>query len=487
MRKLIAGISIVLLVFLNACAKHDAPAAVQPSDDAPSPSPSATATAEPTPIPTPIGVDRTVDISGYKPFVPNLENSTVLTATYDEITNDLKTSIEDLMTIPENIVIGEVVEIYYTDVAGIDAIYCNYKLSEVLKGGLGVNDTITAVHYGGYMRGDVYTNNAGLILMRYLDGVQKEVELTSEHLLKWDYGVPNPAIGDRYALFLSQKAVPEGVYGNPLNCAGTYRVDGEELTFIDPVYYAASSDLCDITNLAQLRTIVEEYAAPPTPVIPAPVSTPLPEGRDLTTDLSGFDLFSRKENDVELQIHYPDLLEFGAVSVEHLSYFTELIIVGEVIDVLYSDKDYSWEQTFLNVKLHDVLKGDLSPGDTITLRYFGGYIRGSTWAEKYGENSLGAIPLSENYLIRYDFFKDVKHPKTGEKHLLFLLSDDEIDGLYQSSIIERAAMRSFLVNGESLTCVLPGYIPLRSLLNPPNVSTLDELRELIATAQPPFE
>jgi len=98
---------------------------------------------------------------------------------------------------------------------------------------------------------------------------------------------------------------------------------------------------------------------------------------------------------------------------------------------MYADEDF-YERIFLNIKALEVLRGDLTEGDIITVQRIGGYIRGSVWAAEYGENSLGEIPLSDDYMIRRDMFNDIPHPKLRDRYVLFLYPSNSLNGAYDA-------------------------------------------------------
>jgi len=470
------SIMIILLTLLSACTST-----AEPASETPSPiesiSPPTAETTEHSEVPVPDGIDRTADLSGYFPFTPDLDEAEIITLSPNIDLQPILLNSEQLCEGGEHIVIGKVTETYYVDVAGLDRVYYDFQLEEVLKGDLGAGDTITVVRSGGYVRGNVFAELNGFVPLQYFDNTQ-QLTLTNKHLLRWDYGIQTLVPGERYALFLVPKVYLDGVYGESSGMSGIYRIDGEAVNYLFSEFLDNSSDLLSITTLSELRTTVEKNVVQSlAPDSSAPGSAYSPAGVNRTADLSGIDTFILPENVTEVQLFYQDNIEYMPHrTVGELCRVAETIIVGEVMDILYTDEDF-YERIFLNVKSLETIRGGLTAGDIVTVQRVGGYIRGSIWAAEYGENSLGEIPLSDDYMIRRDMFNDIPYPKVGDKYVLFLCQSNSLDGAYDAFGYNRLSFTSFYVDGEIITQVFPEA--QKQFFASSGVTSLQQLREYV--------
>jgi hypothetical protein len=269
------GISIIVFVLslmLTACTPspgEEANASEPPSettvaiDSTFTSSPDAMITESPLP---PAGIDRTIDLSVLDPF--KLDGKTVISERYGVALLEFGTiyfDAGDLSEDAKDIVVGEVLATYYTDVDAGGMIFYDFKLSEVLRGDLGAGDTITVVSYGGYIRGSVYVQVHG----------DKEFDqpLTEDDLILSSSGVPLPIVGDRYVLFMlgcDNSRYAAGAYGVCGDFMGRYFLDGESVKRYAPVdapyFYTKNGERFDASNpipndpktLSELRTIVSE-------------------------------------------------------------------------------------------------------------------------------------------------------------------------------------------------------------------------------------
>lgn len=272
MKKRMAGISVLALILslLAACAAvpgtgttvSDPPsvttAAIEP---AATPSPDAIVSESPLPA----GINRTADISALDPFEPPAEETPLIGGgvallEFWKIYYDAADLSEDA----KDIVVGEVLAIYCTDVDAQGMIFYDFKLSEVLRGDLGVGDTITVASYGGYIRQSVFVQ---------VYGHEKFNRPLTEDGLIVDSGsgVPFPAVGDQYVLFMEghdNSQFPPGVYGVCGGFMGRYYLDGESVKRHvpddSPYFYIKNGERYDpndpIPNdpktLSELRTVV---------------------------------------------------------------------------------------------------------------------------------------------------------------------------------------------------------------------------------------
>lgn len=260
MKKCLAGISVIVLVIsllLTACnitpgakANVSAPASETKAAIESTVTPSSDAMSSDSPS-EPTGIDRTVDLSTLDPFEPPAEETPpgggVALLEFGTIYYDAGDLSEDA----KDIVVGEVLATYYTDVDANPIIYYDFKISEVLRGDLGVEDTITVGHFGGYTRGSA----------------------KDDLILDSGSGVPFPAVGDQYVLFMQGSdywQFPTGVYALCGGFMGRYFVDGESVKrytpYDSPYFYIKNGEYFDANNpipndpktLPELRTVVSE-------------------------------------------------------------------------------------------------------------------------------------------------------------------------------------------------------------------------------------
>ncbi|MCF0121379.1 MAG: hypothetical protein HUJ65_07050 [Oscillospiraceae bacterium] len=129
---------------------------------------------------------------------------------------------EDLCEVAKTVVIGEVLEVFYSDKNAVAMTCYDFKISDSLRGDLGVNDIITVVENGGYIRGDVYDSIYG--------SVHFEKTLTADDLIASSFcGTPMPEVGDKYILFLGDTRYMEGTYSPYGAFMGKYYIDGESV------------------------------------------------------------------------------------------------------------------------------------------------------------------------------------------------------------------------------------------------------------------
>ncbi|MCQ2452371.1 MAG: hypothetical protein MJ075_04460 [Oscillospiraceae bacterium] len=137
--------------------------------------------------------------------------------------------------------------------------------------------------------------------------------------------------------------------------------------------------------------------------------------------------------DADFQYIYADAAQLSEIS--------PVIVIGTVVDIRYSDKEA--RPTILeDVEINTILRGGLCEGDVITVEEFGGYIRLSTYVEKYGNEKI-PFNYDDNDQIEYGLIGGAPKPNIGDEYVFFLTESDIFPGAYN---IVGTFMGKYMVN-----------------------------------------
>jgi hypothetical protein len=166
------------------------------------------------------------------------------------------------------IVRGEVVDVYFTDVDARACIYYDFRILEVLRGDLGAGDLITVSHYGGYVRGSVYSR---VYSRRVWEKVLPD-NPTDRDLVRYEIiGHSFPAVGDQYVLAIKPQPFTEGAYTVHFDAMGRYFVYRDVYGGVTLVWRAKpymnwfkEDKFPDVKTLDELRELVASTPLNPT-------------------------------------------------------------------------------------------------------------------------------------------------------------------------------------------------------------------------------
>lgn len=151
------------------------------------------------------GIDKTVPVNAFNVSQDDVISSAVGQSDFGKTFADAA----ELSAVAEYVVLGEVLNVQYTDDGGIPRIHYDFKLNEVLRGNFKEKDIITVSQFGGYVRGDVFAKVYG--------DEKFDRRLTSSDLIHYSLNdAPEPMVGDTYVLFLADDELLKGgfaVYG----------------------------------------------------------------------------------------------------------------------------------------------------------------------------------------------------------------------------------------------------------------------------------
>lgn len=203
-----------------------------------------------TPVQSPTGIDRTIkvdafDISG-KEIISEVDGVPDFAVIYD--------NAQELSEVAKYIVYGEVIKTQYTDYNASARIYYDFKIDRVLRGDFKINDIITVGQSGGYVRGSVYAAVYG--------NAHFKEPLTDDVVFHESLcGAPEPAVGEKYVLFIGENNLLEGTYAVYGAFMGKYVVDGENIKRHVPPnepYFYNFIEKADQTALSELFSIIEK-------------------------------------------------------------------------------------------------------------------------------------------------------------------------------------------------------------------------------------
>ena len=150
---------------------------------------------------------------------------------------------EDASIYSPTIVIGEIVDIYYTDTLDVfppAATILDIKISTSLRGDLIEDDIISVIEYGGYIRAEY-------------DKTAKPEYIGTSELIKVQRraNTPEPNIGDNYVLFLRPCHLINGAYFITGEWMGKYILtnDGTVSRFISENNYWTFGTLEELINV----------------------------------------------------------------------------------------------------------------------------------------------------------------------------------------------------------------------------------------------
>lgn len=131
-------------------------------------------------------------------------------------------SVEDISIYAPTVVIGEVLDVYYTD-EGIDVSYPAYtiydfSITEVLRGDFVSGDIISISEYGGYMRGEQYYEFMGM------PGSPNEDHIVEVQRHGND---PQLEVGQKCVMFLHESPYFEGTWLNTGDWFGVYYINDD--------------------------------------------------------------------------------------------------------------------------------------------------------------------------------------------------------------------------------------------------------------------
>ena len=130
--------------------------------------------------------------------------------------------VEDLSEVAPIIVQGTVLRVYFDDTNARATTIFDFQINSVLRGEFEIGDTISVEEYGGYVRGNVFTEKYG----------QKFGAPLTENDLIAIMPVGNAPIaeeGDEYILFLDESTVVDGAYSIFGIYKGKFIVDNNNL------------------------------------------------------------------------------------------------------------------------------------------------------------------------------------------------------------------------------------------------------------------
>lgn len=148
------------------------------------------------------GTDYTVTVDNFDPSGNIVASALGGSPEFSYIYEDSS----ELSQVSQLIVIGEVIDIQYTDTNARPSTLYDFRISEVLRGNFEKNDVITIEEYGGFVRGSVYKSVYG--------DLKFGNTLSDDELIQISPlgNAPSPKIGDKYILFLAESDIIPGTY-----------------------------------------------------------------------------------------------------------------------------------------------------------------------------------------------------------------------------------------------------------------------------------
>lgn len=151
---------------------------------------------------------------------------------------------EDASIYSPIIVIGEVTDIYYTDILDVfppAATILDFKISSSLRGEFVKDDILSVVEYGGYIRTE------------YDKTTKSEYSIGTSDLIKVRRraNAPEPSIGDKYVLFLQPSNIITGAYDVTGEWMGMYKItsDGMVSRFLNDNTFWTFGTLEELINV----------------------------------------------------------------------------------------------------------------------------------------------------------------------------------------------------------------------------------------------
>ncbi|MDR3277804.1 MAG: hypothetical protein LBT12_03435 [Oscillospiraceae bacterium] len=173
-------------------------------------------------------------------------------------------------------------------------------------------------------------------------------------------------------------------------------------------------------------------------------------GIDKTAEIDAFDISGKAV--ISETVAEPDFSRIYRNAAE-LSQVAEYIVSGEVLDVYYTDID-ARPQIYYDFKITDVHRGDFNIDDIITIGEYGGYVRGSVFAEVYGADKFDE-PLTDDDLIHYSFYT-APEPAVGEEYMLFMAASDILSDTYS---LYGGFMGKYTISADAVTRYTPENQP----------------------------
>lgn len=130
---------------------------------------------------------------------------------------------------------------------------------------------------------------------------------------------------------------------------------------------------------------------------------------------------------VEVLNHSPDFL-YGYDNATELSEVSPIVVIATAIDIKYVD-DNANAITLVDVEIEKCIRGNLVPGDIISIEEYGGYVRGDVYDKVYGDSKLER-PLTADDILVYEYFGGAPAPQIGDKYILFIGHDAIVEGAY---------------------------------------------------------